>query len=111
MSNLSLPPLVEKYFAAADKNDWDTLAGCFADAGVMIDDGKAYAGRAEIRRRRQEAKSEWAYTSEITGAEPVGATGYHVITHLEGSFPGGTVDLHYQFTLGDGLINSLSIAP
>ena len=53
MSNLSLPPLVEKYFAAADKNDWDTLAGCFADAGVMIDDGKAYAGRAEIRRRRQ----------------------------------------------------------
>lgn len=111
MSNVSLPPLVEKYFAAADKNDWDTLAGCFADAGVMIDDGKAYAGRAEIRRRRQEAKSEWAYTSEITGAEPVGATGYHVITHLEGNFPGGTVDLHYQFTLGDGLINSLTIAP
>jgi hypothetical protein len=69
----------------------------------MIDDGKAYAGRAEIRRRRQEAKSEWAYTSEITEAEPVGATGYHVITHLEGNFPGGTTDLHYQFTLGDGL--------
>jgi SnoaL-like domain len=111
MSNLSLPPLPEKYFTAAGENDRDTLAGCFTDAGVVIDDGQAYVGRAEIRRWRQEASSKWTYTSENTEAEQVAATGYHVVTHLEGNFPGGTAGLHHQFTLGDGLINSLTIAP
>jgi hypothetical protein len=34
-----------------------------------------------------------------------------VTNHLEGDFPGGQVDLTYEFRLGDGLITRLVIAP
>ena len=34
-----------------------------------------------------------------------------VTNHLEGDFPGGTVDLRYRFVLRDDLISRLDIAP
>lgn len=34
---------------------------------------------------------------------------YVAVQHLEGDFPGGTVDLRYRFTLRDGLIAGLAI--
>jgi hypothetical protein len=34
-----------------------------------------------------------------------------VVHHLEGDFPGGSVDLRYQYTIRGGLISALTIAP
>jgi hypothetical protein len=34
-----------------------------------------------------------------------------VTNHLEGDFPGGEVDLRFQFTLEGGLIKNLTIEP
>ncbi|WP_234319761.1 hypothetical protein [Streptomyces sp. KE1] len=42
---------------------------------------------------------------------PSGSTPTTVTQHLKGDFPGGTVDLHYRFTLDQGLISRLDIAP
>jgi hypothetical protein len=33
------------------------------------------------------------------------------VHHLEGDFPGGVADLHFRFTLRDGLISRLVIEP
>lgn len=111
MTNVSLPAQLESYFSAADKHDWVALAESFIEAGVVIDEGRTYIGRAEIVRWREEHATQYTYTSEVTAAQPVGATGYHLVEHLEGNFPGGVVDLHYQFTLSGDLIYSLTIAP
>ena len=34
-----------------------------------------------------------------------------MVNHLEGDFPGGVVNLRYQFTVVDDLITELVIAP
>ena len=55
------------------------------------------------------------YTVEVRGAtalEPVdGVERHDVHIHLEGNFPGGTVDLTQRFGLRDGRIASLQIVP
>lgn len=35
----------------------------------------------------------------------------HRVQRLDGDFPGGVADLHYRFTLADGLISRLAIEP
>ncbi|MFK0263624.1 hypothetical protein ACIQU1_20125 [Streptomyces angustmyceticus] len=47
----------------------------------------------------------------LTGAQQTDATRYIATQHLEGNFPGGSIDLRYQFTLRDGLIERLVIEP
>ncbi|GAB7044202.1 MULTISPECIES: nuclear transport factor 2 family protein [Catenuloplanes] len=111
MTRSTLPPLLEKHFRAGDDHDWETLAACFHEESVVVDDSRLHVGRAAIRAWREEAAGAFTYTATLTHAEPVGRTGHHVVVHLEGDFPGGVIDLHYQFTLADGLIRSLTIAP
>jgi hypothetical protein len=41
----------------------------------------------------------------------MGSKRHDVYTHLEGNFPGGTVDLTHRFGLRDGHITRLEIAP
>jgi hypothetical protein len=45
----------------------------------------------------------------MTGATRIDDNHYDVIHHLEGNFPGGRVDLHFRFTLRDGVIAQLTI--
>ncbi|WP_308297401.1 nuclear transport factor 2 family protein [Streptomyces sp. T7(2022)] len=55
--------------------------------------------------------TEYTYTATLVGAEREGDDRCTVHQHLEGDFPGGTVDLHYRFPLDQGLISRLDIAP
>ncbi|GIH27707.1 hypothetical protein Aph01nite_60170 [Acrocarpospora phusangensis] len=77
----------------------------------MTDDGKTYQGVAEIERWLNRAASEYTYTVELIGAERLGAADYVATQHLEGNFPGGTVDLRYRFALRGASIERLVIAP
>ncbi|MEU4690808.1 nuclear transport factor 2 family protein [Actinoplanes sp. NPDC023714] len=78
---------------------------------VVTDDGRTYRGEDEIRGWQRRAAGEFTYTAELIGATRVDDTHYELVQHLEGDFPGGVVDLRYRFTLADGLITSLVIAP
>ncbi|MEP6661144.1 MAG: hypothetical protein ABJD24_14600 [Acidimicrobiales bacterium] len=55
------------------------------------------------------------YTVDLRGAAErryvEGVERHDVQTHLEGNFPGGTVDLTHRFGLRDGRIASLQIVP
>ena len=42
---------------------------------------------------------------------PTGEDRYRAIGRLEGNFPGGTAQLHWDFTLAGDLIRRLEIAP
>lgn len=105
------PPVLDRYFAAEDAGDWDSLASCFTEDGVVTDDGEDYRGRPEIRRWRELNATRWTYTSELLGVEPADDLRYVAVVHLEGDFPGGVIDLRYRFTLDHDLISHLVIAP
>jgi ketosteroid isomerase-like protein len=117
---ISLPSVVSRYFTAADNGDVDTLVDCFTDDAVVADEDGTWHGHAEIREWRENVATAYQYTLEVRGAEPAGrADGlelHDVQTHLEGNFPGGTVDLTYRFGLRDARlagerIASLEIVP
>jgi ketosteroid isomerase-like protein len=105
-----LPQVIVDYFAAAQAYDFEALASCFAPDGVVSDEGDVFRGRGEIVAWREALAVKWRNTYEITGAEILGAADVRVTAHLEGTFPGGVVDLNYGFSLADGLIARLEIS-
>jgi len=111
----SLPPVISEYLAASDRGDAEAVAGCFAEDAVVVDEGREWRGTAAIRRWRATVAAAYQYTVQVTRAEALGeadgAERHDVHIHLEGNFPGGTVDLRYQFTLHAGKIERLVIEP
>ncbi|MET9268136.1 nuclear transport factor 2 family protein [Kribbella sp. NPDC003557] len=110
-----LPVAIVKFLREADPqrkaNAHDLLSAFAAGATVVDDDGTTYTGHDEIHRWREAEASEYTYTVEISHVEKFDDSQYVVTNHLEGDFPGGVVDIIYRFTLADGLIARLEIAP
>ena len=108
---MSTPDVVTRYFDAQAARDFDTLVTLFAADAVVIDEGKTRRGTQQIRAWREDVASVYEYTTEVAGVEPAGEGKYVARVHLEGNFPGGTVDLHYRFTLDGEHIRRLEITP
>jgi ketosteroid isomerase-like protein len=104
-----LPRTITDYLTAHRTRDADTAITCFTNDAAVTDDGKTCNGTADIRTWLERSAGEYTYTTELIGAEKTDDEHYTAINHLEGDFPGGVVDLHFQFTLRDGRIASLVI--
>ena len=104
-----VPDVISRYYAAAEAGDTDGVLACFSPDAHVLDEGRHYWGADEVRRWRESVATRFTYTSEITGTERTGAGEYLVSTHLEGDFPGGTVDLQQRFTVTGELITQLLI--
>jgi hypothetical protein len=104
-----LPEVIARYLAAHRVRDTATALTAFTGDAVVTDEGVTRHGVAAIEDWLNKAASEYTYTTELTGAERSDARHYVATQHLEGDFPGGTVDLRYQFTLRDDLIERLVI--
>lgn len=104
-----VPEVISRYYAAAEGGDIDRLLACFSPDAHVLDEGQHYWGAEEVRRWRESVATRFTYTSEVTGTERTEDGEYVVSTHLEGDFPGGTVDLAQRFTVTDGLITQLLI--
>ena len=108
---ISTPDVITRYFAAQSARDFDTLVSLFADDAVVIDEGQTKRGTNAIRAWRENVASVYEYTTELVGVEAAGEAQYLARVHLEGNFPGGTVDLRYRFTVDGDAIRRLEIAP
>ncbi|MEW2130119.1 nuclear transport factor 2 family protein [Streptomyces sp. NPDC005435] len=108
---VELPEVVRRYLRAHDAHDVPAALAAFTPQAVVADDGQTYEGTVAIARWLERAGSEYTYTTTLVGAESEGLDRYTVVQHLEGDFPGGTVDLRYRFALDGGLISRLDIAP
>lgn len=105
---LDLPHPLPDYFAAANTDDAERIAACFADEATVHDEKRDYVGRSEIREWALEARRKYSFRSEPLAVDgspdrPV------VLARVTGNFPGGSVDLSYRFALAKGAIASLSI--
>jgi hypothetical protein len=104
------PKAITTYLASHTARDVDAAMRSYGEDAVVTDDGKTYRGRDKIRSWFENAASEYTYTSELTGAQQSDKTTYVATHHIEGNFPGGTVDLDFTFTLKDDMIVRLVIA-
>jgi ketosteroid isomerase-like protein len=106
-----LPATITRYLDAHRTHDTATAIGTFSADAVVIDDGNTHPGTTAIEQWLTRSASEYTYTTRLTAADKTDDAHYAIINHLEGDFPGGQVDLHYQFTLRNGLIGNLTIEP
>lgn len=106
-----LPATITRYLAARRISDAPDALTAFTGDAVVIDDGNTYTGPKAIEKWLTTSATEYTYTVELTAAHRTDVARYVVTHHLEGDFPGGQVDLRYQFTLDGALIESLVIAP
>jgi hypothetical protein len=106
-----LPELISRYLLAHEARDLDAAVDCYTEDATVIDEGITYSGPRQIRDWLAKSASEYTYTIELTGARRIDDQRYVAVHHLEGNFPGGVVDLQFTFTLRDGRIEQLTIAP
>lgn len=111
----ALPPVISDYLAASERGDAGAIVACFAPDALVIDEDRTWRGAAEIRHWRESVATAYEYTVELTGAKALreadGIARFDVYTHLEGNFPGGTVDLTDHFAVRGGRIVRLEIVP
>jgi hypothetical protein len=110
-SAIPAPDVVRRYFAAHDRRDTEAALAAFTPDARVRDDGRDYAGADQIRDWLARASTEFTYTRTLIDATEIDASRWLVVNRLEGNFPGGVVDLRYQFTLTGELISELVIAP
>lgn len=106
-----LPAWIPAYLAAHQARDLDTAIGYYTESATVTDEGRTYRGREAIREWLAISATEYSYTIELVGAARVDDQHYDALHHLEGNFPGGTVDLHFRFTGSDRQIADLVIEP
>ncbi|WP_327292952.1 nuclear transport factor 2 family protein [Streptomyces sp. NBC_01198] len=106
-----LPDVIKRYLEAHTARDASGATRAMTPQATVTDEGRTYRGAPEIEAWLNRATSEYTYTTTLLGAEQAGPDRYTAIQRLEGDFPGGRVDLRFRFTLDQGLIGDLVIAP
>src|SRR5436189_3038518 len=98
-----LPDLLSRYFAAANSDDADRIAACFAEDARVHDERQDFIGRAAIRQWAIDARKKASFQSEPFELE--GEPDAPIVrAHVSGNFPGSPVDLTYRFKLaGDAI--------
>jgi len=105
---IDLPEPLSTYFAAANTDDADRIAACFAQDARVHDEAQDHVGRDAIRQWAADSRTKYSFQSEPLTMD--GDVDRPVVTaRVTGSFPGGAVDLTYRFVIADGAIAGLSI--
>ena len=105
---VKMPKTLAEYFAAANTDDADRVAACFAEDAVVRDEGRDIHGRAAVRAWAEEARRKYRFHAAVTSIEQA-ADRTVVTAHLTGDFPGNPVDLRYRFKLAGSEIIALEI--
>jgi hypothetical protein len=107
-----LPQPITTYLDRSQGNQRRTAIEAFAPDAIVIDDGHQYRGTSEIAVWLDRVVSEYEYTTTFLRAERDEHSTL-VVNRLEGTFPGGIVDLKYRFVLNgqNAAIRELTIAP
>ena len=108
--SIEVPDVINNYFEADARRDTDAIVALFTDDGVVIDEGKTWRGRTEIRAWREGTAARYQYTTKVIDTESTAEDAYLVSGRLEGNFPGATADVMWRFTLDGDRIGELHIA-
>ena len=107
----AVPDVIRRYLDAHDNHDTEVALSAFASDATVVDEDREFQGSDGVRRFLETAGGGFTYTRRFVAAQQLDASTWLVENRLEGDFPGGVVDLRYQFRLSDDLISELVIAP
>ncbi|MFB8371273.1 hypothetical protein ACFC25_18135 [Pseudarthrobacter sp. NPDC055928] len=112
MQLADLPLPITTYFERSQGNQRKTAIEAFASDAVVVDEGRQYRGTSEIAGWLDRGAAEYEWTTTFLRAERDDDTTL-VVNRLEGTFPGGIVDLTFRFVLDsqNTAISELTIAP
>ncbi len=105
---LKVPQAVAAYLAAEAAKDAEKLAFCFAEYGVVHDEGRDHHGRDAIQQWKEEADTKYQYVLEPLDVSVTGDI-VRLRARLTGDFPGSPIELDHIFTLANDKIASLEI--
>jgi hypothetical protein len=111
---VALPEVIDQYLMLArspKQSDAERVAACFSETGEVTDEGETLRGWEAIRAWWRGPATKYQYSVEVRDGHELGNDRYVVFTRLVGDFPGGVADLANRFTLSEGLISQLEIAP
>ena len=103
-----IPDVISRYVAATNARDVEAMTACFAPDATVRDEGRRYAGRAEIRAWEAEVTEKYGVSSELLEAEQDGDA-LRASLRVSGNFPGSPAVLHYHFRIKNGLIAQLEV--
>ena len=105
---VKLPEPLGEYFAAANERDADRVAACFAEDGLVHDEGQDISGRDAVRAWADETGRKYRYRADVLS---VGETADRTVVkaRVTGEFPGSPVELQYRFKLSGRRIAALEI--
>ncbi|QNH00732.1 nuclear transport factor 2 family protein [Pseudomonas sediminis] len=108
--NLQLPSVVQAYFEISNGDDISRMAACFHADARVIDEKRCHQGIEAIESWQRAARQAFTYR-----VEPIESSGegdqLSVTAMVSGDFPGSPLPLRHVFTLREGQISSLEIAP
>ena len=105
---MTLPPLLQTYFAAQNMHDIDRLVACFAPDARVRDEGADIIGREQIRAWKEKVRDKYHLVIDPLHHRQEDERDF-VTARIEGTFPGSPIELTYQFGLKDGQIASLEV--
>ena len=70
---VKLPKSLTEYFAAANTDDADRVAACFAEDAVVRDEGRDIHGRRAIRAWAEETRRKYRFHAEVKSVEAAAA--------------------------------------
>ncbi len=105
---MEIPQVIERFIETQHTNDSKAFAECLIDTAIVHDEGKTHNGKEEIQQWIQHSMD--SYKSELKPLDYKESDSKAVLTaEVSGTFPGSPIMLKFNFTLKDGLINSLKV--
>ena len=106
-----VPDVIRRYFVLDAEREIDSIIALFTDDATVIDEGETRHGTTAIRAWQTGPASQYTYTTDVLATDALTAHRFVVTGRLTGNFPGGTVELKWDFTVAGDRISQLVIAP
>ena len=103
---MNLPKVLTELVKAQDNFDSTSYANCFAETAVVVDEGKTYNGKNEIKSWIEKANKEYQVTMKPL---EYSETTEILTAEVSGNFPGNSVILSYNLNFKNELIQSMRI--
>ena len=107
--NMDLPKIIADLIAAQDKYDSKGFADVFSEDAIVVDEGKTYRGRTEIRQWNEMTNAKYKTKYEPLEVTTEGSK-IMLTARISGTFDGSPAIIKYNFETGGGKIKSLKIS-
>ena len=107
---MPLPPAAQDFFSGKNARDLPLALSGFSSHPVVKDEHHEYIGQDAIAEWLKSATAQYDDQVTVQGTEADG-TDVVVLGEVSGTFPGSPIVLRFRFSMADGNISQLSIAP